>query len=296
MRLRLIKKILEATTNELHISEQVVGGVNSMKISGLLSTLNAVRQIEKTGVLKQEVQQILSSDISLTSSDSLVVDGTTCHSFSNSIKILRERSNALFHALRDLMQDDFQEIVSFRLPESIQLDELTDLLQDLKRSLEQSLVNQYVNGEISLQGFDRGTAWIEIGLGSMLAVQVLGGMVKLIHDILEMRKKHEIHERTLQDLDLQLDLKTQVVETSKKQLDSFVSQEVNHLIREVGAQEDNHELGERFKYTIETLSKWMDRGLEVHPSLTSTPETQRLFPDAERILEAMKLLPSGIDE
>jgi hypothetical protein len=295
MRLRLIQKVLESTTPELNILYEFVGGDN-FKISGLVTALNAVHKIEDTGVLKEEVQQVLSVDVSISNSDSLVVSSKTYNSFTNSLNVLRDRSNCLSHALKDLIQDDSQEIILFKLPEPIQLDELTHLIEDLKKVLEQSLVNQYVNGRISFQGFDRGSAWLEIGLGSVFAIETLGRMVQFIHNLLEAQKRQKAKEIMIQDLDLQLEARQSFNEALKKELDSFTELGMNQLLRETGAPETDHELGERFKYSIQVLSHWMERGLEVHPSLTSTPETQRLFPDAERILAAMKLLPSGVDE
>jgi hypothetical protein len=295
MRLRLIQKILEATASELYVSQEFAGGDN-FKISGLINALNAVHKIERTGVLKEEVQQILSIDISTTNSDSLVVSSKTYSSFSSSLSSLQDRSNCLCLALRDLIQDDSQVAVSFKLPESIQLEEITHLIEDLKKVLEQSLVNQYVDGKISFQGFDRGSAWLEIGLGSVFAIETLGRMVQFIQNLIEAQKNQKAKELMIQDLELQIEARQSFNEALTKELNSFTDSGIKQLLREAGAPENDHELGERFKYSIQTLSKWMERGLEVHPSLTSTPETQRLFPDAERILEAMKLLPSGVDE
>ncbi len=295
MRLRLIQKVLETTENELYISHEFSGGDN-FKVSGLIAALKAVHKIEKTGVLKKEIQQILSVDISTTNSDSLVVSSKTYNSFITSLNNLRDSSNCLSHALQDLIQDDSQSSVSFKLPESIQLEEITHLIEDLKKVLEQSLVNQYVDGKISFQGFDRGSAWLEIGLGSVFAIETLGRMVQFIQNLIEAQKKQKAKELMIQDLELQLGARQSFNEALKKELNSFTDSGIKQLLREAGAPENDHELGEIFKYSIQTLSKWMERGLEAHPSLTSTPETQRLFPDAERILEAMKLLPSGVDE
>jgi hypothetical protein len=266
MRLRLIQKVLEAIANDLQVSATSAGS-NLYRISGIQSVLCAARKIEETGVLKTEVQQFLSLEISSTYLDSLVVDQSVYQSFSSSVSILRERSTCLSLALQDLIQDDSQEMVSFKLPDSIQFDELITLTDDLKKILEQSFVNSDIGGKIDFKGFDRGSAWMEIGLGSLLAVQILGGMTKFIQDLLDFQQKHRAKEIMIQDLDLQVEARQNFSEALEKELDSFTSQGIQSLLRQAGIPENDNEINKRFEYSIGKLSQWMERGLEVHPSL-----------------------------
>jgi hypothetical protein len=294
MRLRLIQKVLEATVNDLQVSFKGRNG-DSYGITGLQSALNAVKKIQETGVLTAEIQQVFSTGVCSTYFDELFVNEGTYNSFTRALQNLRERGDSLYYALQDLIQDDSQEIVSFRLPDSIQLDELTLLVDDLKKILEQSFVNEYINGKIDFQGFDRGSYWIEIGLGSLVAVGILGEMTRFIQDLLDFQQKHRAREIMIQELDLQVEVRQSFSEALKKELDLFTSQGTQSLLRQAGIPENDHEINKRFEYSIGKLSQWMERGLEVHPSLTAPPETQRLFPDAERILESMKLLPGNVD-
>jgi hypothetical protein len=165
----------------------------------------------------------------------------------------------------------------------------------LKKILEQSFVNPQVGGKIDFKGFDRGSAWMEIGLSSLLAVQILGGMAKFIQELLDFQQEHKAKEIMIQDLDLQLEARQNFSEALKKELELFTSKGTQNLLRQAGISEDDNEIKKRFEYSIEKLSRWMERGLEVHLSLTAPPETQRLFPDAEHILESMKLLPGDVD-
>jgi hypothetical protein len=295
MRLRLIQKVLEATTNNLQVSSETIPGTNNFRVLGIQSVFSAVKKTEETGVLQTEVQRVLSSIVFETSLDSLVVDHSSYSALTSSLSTLRERSISLFDALQDLIQDDSQETVSFKLPDSIKFDELSHLIEDLKKILEQSFVNEYINGKVDFQGFDRGSAWLELAVGSLLAVQILGGMVKFIQDFIDFQQKHKAKEIMLKDLDVQADARKQISEALKKELDLFADQGIQSLLQQAGVPKDNNELKARFEYSIKTLSQWIERGLEVHPSLTAPPETQRLFPDAERILESMKLLPGNAD-
>jgi hypothetical protein len=295
MRLRLIQKVLEATVNNLQISVEGVSGNSNLRVSGIQSVFSAVKKIEETGVLQTEVQQVLSSIVFETNLDSLVIDHGNYSVLTTSLNTLRERSTSLFNALHDLIQDDSQETVSFKLPDLIKFDELSHLIEDLKKILEQSFVNEYIDGKVDFLGFDRGSAWMELAVGSLLAVQILGGMVKFIQDSIDFQQKHKAKEIMLKDLDVQADARKQISEALKKELDLFVDQGIQSLLQQAGVPKDNNELKARFEYSIKTLSQWIERGLEVHPSLTAPPETQRLFPDAERILESMKLLPGNAD-
>jgi hypothetical protein len=295
MRLRLIQKVLEVTANNLQVPAEGISGTTNYRVSGIQSAFSAVKKIEETGVLQTEVQRVLSSIVFETNLDSLVIDHGNYSVLTSSLTTLRERSTSLFNALHDLIQDDSQETVSFKLPDLIKFDELSHLIEDLKKILEQSFVNEYINGKVDFQGFDRGSAWMELAVGSLLAVQILGGMVKFIQDLIDFQQKHKAKEIILKDLDVQADARKQISEALKKELDLFTEQGTQSLLRQAGIPEDNNELKKRFEYSIKTLSEWIERGLEVHPSLTAPLETQRLFPDAERILEAMKLLPGNVD-
>jgi hypothetical protein len=181
MRLRVIYEILQLHKRDLILSATSEG--HSFRAGGIQRVSKAVREIEKTGVLKNELERIASIPfISETPLDSIVLDPQTWSVIHDAVTDLKNKAFVLCEALNDLLTQEFEDSISFKIPDNSQFSDVSKIIDKLNKILEQSLVNDYIKGEIKFQGFESGSSWIKLTVGGMLALRFFGGMVDLVHE------------------------------------------------------------------------------------------------------------------
>lgn len=295
MRLQVIRKILELYKDDLNV-RTVAQGTTNYRVFDIQNAINTVKEIEKTGVLKQEIQAIKDLPaIYETPLDSIVIDNSTTNQINASFTNIRNQANTLFQALTDFMEEETEDTVLFKIPERNNLKEISDILEHLQLALEQLLVNDYINGKVEFAGFQSGSSWIKILVGSTLALSFLGGIVDLVFNFRNDQLNFEAKEKMIEDLDIQLAAKNEALDAIRKEKEVLFNSYLQSLKESADIPDDN-EFNERIKYSINQLQELMDAGLEVHPSLESSPDIRQKFPDALEISKTLMLLPSAGDE
>ncbi len=284
MRLRLIHSVLDAVTEDLSV-RQVASG-NNYRLEGLQSALAAVRQLRDTGVLQKEIQRVLSvTQVVAAGQDTLLFDSQTAHDFNSALGDLRGRAGLLKEVLSDFLGDEREDLVAFGLPADLNLGGIANTMKHLEKLLEQAFVNSTVGGEVRFLDFDRGSPWLEVGLGSTLAVNLLGMMMRLIHEHRARKQEHQAKQLMIQDLKISAEAREEMARALENELNSQMDEGLSGLLGKIKEDKDEEpepEQRERFKFAIQELIALSERGLQVHPALLTPRETQLLFPDAAK--------------
>lgn len=82
----------------------------------------------------------------------------------------------------------------------------------------------------------------------------------------------------------------------KDEIDAYHQNRMQELLGANAIPPTAHEFGLRVENSLRMLGSLLDRGVEIHPSLTAPIEERKLFPDPKRLLEVIKSLPSGEGE
>jgi len=197
--------------------------------------------------------------------------------FKTAVSTLRTKAELLLDAIRSLLPPDDANLVSFRLPDEQDLDNIASTMRELQTVLSQAIVNPAIDGDARVVSFDRGSNWIDIIVGSAAAVTVIGQLLRLITSFqmkqVEIAGKREV----VRNLALQNDFVQAAERTLEQELATYLDDGVKQIATTAGVKDDN-EYRERLKFSIKTLSELITRGLEVHPSLTAPAEVQEVFP------------------
>ena len=261
-------------------------------ISEFASTVAAAIQIKTTGALTKEAEAVLDvRDISLSPHEELVVNTQTFNIFNAAVQDLFSKATLLRRALMSVLSGPHDFSIDVKLPPTLRLSDLETLAHELEITLSQSLLNPYVKGDVTLTGFDRGSLWLEIGLGAPSAVTFLAGMVRLIFTIREHDLKLRAQKEMLSQLTLDNSLKVQLGDAFLSMQKAVFDENLRQLMASAGIPEDEHELWERVKYSLDSLGSLVSKGVEIHADLWGPKEEQALFPPAEKLLEmSQKLL------
>jgi hypothetical protein len=297
MRLKQMLYVLEENVDKLSVLVQQIAGTGSpgtYRVSDFQQAVRAAKAIEGTGALTDDALRVfIARDIVQSASPEITVSAEQCQSFSSAVQQLKVRAEALRDALRSLFQERKEFTVDIQLPPSRDLGDLEDTTDDLHKALSQSLVNSYIGGTVTLEGFDRGSLWLEIGLGSAAAHMFLGGMLGLLVEWRESRVRLAQFDTMVKDIQIQSQDKQRMRAAYLHQLDAAYEVSLGNLMRSGGIPETDNEQWARVKYCLETLGRLVDKGMEVHPDLMAPKEQRDRFPSPKNLLEfSQRLLAS----
>ena len=177
MRLRDIQQVLSDRIDELQLVAKDLSG--SIEIRGSERVLEALEDLENTGVFKQEITALLSESVIVNNvAERIVVPPPIHQNFHNTLTRLHQKATILLEILNEFIGEQDPHSIGVKLPPRLDLEQTAEIIRDLNKLLQQALVNPDTNGTIALQGFDRGSEWLEIGLGSVTALIFFSQMIQ----------------------------------------------------------------------------------------------------------------------
>ena len=290
MRLRDIQQVLTDTIGELQIRTRVVEGSNDKEIRGSRRILEAIEALKPTGIFQEEIAILLSVSVIVNNvSDSIVVPLSAYQRFDKTLALLRERATVFLKVLDEFIDEQDPHSIGVKLPPRLDLKQTADTILDLNKLLQQALVNDDTDGTITLQGFDRGSEWLEIGLGSATALAFFSQMVQFYFCVKEKDIEIEGKREVVRTMGLGNDLLEKINESLTQSFDTYREQELNKLLG------DENERNERIKLSVNLLETLMDKGLQILPSLSAPEETKLSFSPPKQV-EQTKQISSQQEE
>lgn len=144
MRLSQIQAVLRENVGDLQIKVEATDNNVNLKITGWKDAVAAVKRIQDAGVLKNTTTAVLSCEvIVLSGTDPVVVSSSTGNTFNNRLAEVRNRTAVLLEALNETLPDQPPEAVSFKLPDSSSLQQVSGDLAQLEKILSQIVLNDY---------------------------------------------------------------------------------------------------------------------------------------------------------
>ena len=139
------------------------------------------------------------------------------------------------------------------------------------------------SGTISFSAVDVGSVWLTFIVGGVAAVGILKLVAELVDKAIIIRS-HQLSAKEQEERIRTLKLGNDVLEQSAAVYKNIGKELLNQTARDLAEEHDinNPEDFERLKTTIQLLSDWMTKGLEVHASIQAPPEVKAVFPPIEK--------------
>lgn len=295
MRLSQIRQVISDCLNDLQVNLTGISNSSNVSLSGFREATGATLSLKETGILQEEVSAVLSHfEIVNCVSSEIVVHTNTGHSFYAAINDLRTKASIVCSVCNEFLGQELPHHIHVKLPCSKDLDKTIKDMASLKLALEQALLHPIINGNVELVAFERGSSWIEISLGGMLATRFLSDMLKLVYYAKNKEKELEAKREMVRHLQLQNDLKEKVIDAIDDELEAHYSQSIDGLLTEVGIDPKEPEYPNRLAHSLRLLTGLIGQGLEVHPALLTPPEDLPAFPDPKLLLETLKGAPDNL--
>ena len=291
MRLRDIQQVLTDTIGGLQIATKDIHGSKDKEIHGSKQALEAIEDLKRTGIFKQEITTLLSESAIVNNvRDTIVAPPSIYNNFSNTLARLRERATIFLGVLNEFIGEQDSHSIGVKLPPRLDLKQTADTILDLDKLLQQSLVNPDTDGTITLQGFDRGSEWLEIGLGSVAALTFFSRMVQFYFCVKEKDVEIEGKREQARAMRLENDLTEEINKSLTQELETYQDQELNKLLG------DNNEQNGRIKFGVDSLKTLMNKGLQILPSPSALEEIKSSFSPPEQIEQMKQISSQGEEE
>lgn len=205
----------------------------------------------------------------------------------------------LYESMGLSIEDD-QTGFDVKLPAGISLEEISRCTHDLDLILNKCPIFSGIDSTVSFERTDVGSFWLTFFVAGLATYSFLEALAHLIDKAIIIRSHHltvKEHEIRVQELGLSAEAAESLTKAYTEMSEKLLEKAVQELAQEhdVKSPEDQ----ERVRAAIKALSDWMDKGLQIYPSLSAPQEVKAVFPPLERqaLGEAeIKMLTSSSQE
>lgn len=291
MRLREVQYVLRKQLPRLVFRYEHIGNSSNYRVVAFRGMLDAVQQIRETGMFVAACDATLSIDVLVRHvEDGFVVTGDTINGVNSPLQQIQSGGQMLLETLDANLDEQPEASVAVRLPDAADLDTVADVIKEVRAALQQLILNDYIKGDVRLIAFDRGSNWLELFLGSVLAVRIVGMAVRLI---METRLKEvEVATRweALRTMKIGNDALKSVQEALAIEVDDFKRESIDAIAHAAGIPATDHETRERIKFATSAIGDLVSRGAAFLPSTESSDEVRETFPELAQLASVMKNL------
>lgn len=258
--------------------------VNTSKVKQLLADLKPVAALSEHVAVIQRTSVALVDDQGTAhfNSTSRNTVETAYAKLETKVKTIAELSHSLNY---DQRPDGFD----IKLPPDISLQELSKCTRDLNTIFSSCPGLADNEGTIKFSAVDVGSVWLSFAIVGA-SIGILNMLAALVDKALIIRSHHltlkEQSER-VRSLGLANDLMEGMVKTYQAMEEKMLEQATADLAKEHGV--TDQEGIQNLQNSIQILTGWMDKGMEIHAAIQSAPEVKAVFPPVEK-----QALPEGV--
>ena len=197
----------------------------------------------------------------------------------------------VYDALKIQYEGSETNSIEIKMPADIDLDSFSKCTGDLNKVFTQCPFLSSDDGKIVFSGVERGSVLLTfVVTGGVITILV--GLAALVDKAVQISSHVLTTKEQLERL-RKIGIDNKLIEELKKTHEEVERQLKENAIRELAEKNniDDPEEKQRIEYSLDKLSKWIDKGLEIHAAIGASDEIKALFPPVE-----MPSLPIGKKE
>lgn len=282
MRLRIMKKIIEDSISKLGYSIQSVPG--GIRIDNYIYAMNTLEELSRFNFLKTEIEAIkLISNVYYSRLPYVVIEQGIFNNFDALMERVKMKCATVIDAISEVLPKQNENSISIKIPEIRGIDELTKIVKDLDTILSQSLINEYFDAKVEVQNFDTGSNWIEIVVGTGLALNFVAGLAWSAAVIRKKLIEGDLMKQKVRSLEIGNEALNAIEQGLEKEIEILCDSEAKQLLLENNISDPKPEYTQRVKHSIKLLANLISKGAEIHPALNTPEESKNLFPDFAKL-------------
>jgi hypothetical protein len=257
--------------------------VGTSKFSNLKKLRNSIYLLETTELFKIEVEALKNSGLFTTTKDEFSLSIQEGRPIRAKLDILISMVKSLNKAFSEITTTSSENSISIKLPEIKDFDDLSKTANIFNQIFTQSIINEEINGEVSIESFETGSVWIDVYLGSVTAITLIGSLAWSAAVVFKKIQEGRIIEEHVRSLKIKNESLKEIKEAQKKAIDLMIDAEARQLYSENFTSDKNNEQIERLKHSLRLLAEQIEKGAEIHPALNAPETVSQLFPDMKKL-------------
>ncbi|MCY8792324.1 hypothetical protein MOE00_08340 [Bacillus inaquosorum] len=281
MRLRETRELLRKYRDKLELDyeQRKDGRIALMGVEKLINNINALAKLGFFDADIERLKQYPNVYYGRSTSDIFIVEPALFNTLNGIFQSIIEKVDAILKVLDISIPEQRENIISVKLPDYKELDELSDFFKNLDLALRCGLKVSEVNGDYSLENFDTGSMWVDVFFSASSLV-FFGKLLELTVNYRKSSTELEITRKNLELLAIQSEHQASLKEAIEKQLKLLADQQVK-LLQEDGKNYDQDSLAS-IRKSIQLLSDLINKGTQFHPPLDAPKEVTQSFPESLR--------------
>jgi hypothetical protein len=281
MRLSLVQKTLDsAPIGEAALSLTPVPNQPSTLISNLHGFKKFLASVDNIPALASQVSFLKNSWAYATQQNQLQFPNTDAsyHTIVHAASDLIRSARVLKETLHHVGLSETEECISVKLSNDSGLRNVSDTLTSLNKAIAQVIAESPISGEVVVRGWEIGSLWIVLYLGTIAAVKLVADLVRAALIVRQEKLKGDWIEQQISGYQIKNDLVDNLASAVNAHLKHLVESESRAIEDKTFDTHDN-ERQERLKESIRILADLTYKGIQIYPSLDAPPEIREIFPD-----------------
>ena len=300
MRLKKIKQILDEVIPDLEIKigQVTINAIKYTRIENLKPLRKSILKLIGNNIFFDQAQNLLNSEIMQFAEDGINLEPHVAKKLIEEIEALKKAAFELKKILGYLVGPTKENSIFLKLSEIKDLNDLSESANNFHKAFSQIIFDEEIGGQIKIEDVENGSIWVEIFVGSVKAVSIIGAIAySAALAYREIQKGRYISE-TRRTKKIQNDQLEALVNAQKLLLDHLIDAEAQNINAEFFSS-DNPERVERIKLSISLLSNEINKGAEIKPALNTAEEVAKFFTDFKNLLglvSRIKEIPDKINK
>jgi len=280
MRLRDLKEILKKNIEYIDFSTSK-NNDNNYQVIGLQRAINAINELSIYGFLDGDIERLKKHPniyYSKAADDRMYLTPATYNEINSIMSVAREKIEGFMIAMDKAIPNQENSSLSIKLPNYTDLSQLSGFFKDLNQALSQTLAIEEIDAQAKIQNFDSGSLWVEVGISSLVGMQVIGTLLKSALIVRQEVYKTDLAKKQVEMLDLRQEFVEELTKASTQHIRSIIDAETKNLLAKESNVEYSPESLERMKSTVKIFSQLVNEGTQFYPALNAPEEVNESFP------------------
>lgn len=288
------KNVIELWPEPAFEEKRATGGAVYYVLKNTGAIVDTLNKLDEATFLAERIERVRMTAIRFQQLEGIATfDGSAKNTFSkeyNELKIGVRTVVDMFWSMNYAQNSDGFDI---KLPPNMSLADLSKCAKDLDTIFKQCPILTRLEGAITLTDVDVGSIWLTFAIAGA-SVAILKGIAELVDKAMIVRS-HYLTTKTQMEAIRGLKIANDILEQQKNVSIVFGNALLEKAASELSEKHsitDPEEMG-HVKRSIELLSNWMGKGMEVYAAIQAPPDVKAVFSPIEKQAlpeETMKLL------
>jgi hypothetical protein len=285
MRLRTIKYRIEEILPELEvIANKRNSSPPTFQLTNPEDLKNAVLEIEELELVPDLLNELQNQSFYSFNGENLIIQQQEYKILNRTIPQLKLILEATADSIEKAQNHEIDStlIISIRIPEISDFEELEKVSSKLTKIFSQTLLTNEVEGGFKIIGFDSGSNWIDILATSTAIVQTIGGLAWSGAVVFKKLQEGLLVQQKVREMKISNNAIEEVVEKSKDGVNEVAEKEAQFIYNKYFSGKDPEQIA-RIKMALKEIAELYNQGGTIKPSLEASEDVTEEFPNISEL-------------